>query len=73
MYGLPKVHKPECPLRPIVYFIGSPTYDLSKYLVGLLAPVTGKNGFTVKLSLAVHNSQEFVQLVCSQILLPHEG
>ncbi|CAN8015850.1 unnamed protein product, partial [Ixodes persulcatus] len=67
MYGLPKVHNPDCPLRPIVFFIGSPTYDLSKYLVELLAPVTGKNG------LCVQNSQEFVQLVRAHTLLPNEG
>ncbi|CAN8014586.1 unnamed protein product, partial [Ixodes persulcatus] len=67
MYGLPKVHKPECPLRPIVSFIGSPTYHLQIYLVELLAPVTGKNG------LCVQNSQEFVQLVRAQNLLPNEG
>ena len=29
-YGLPKLHKPNCPLRPITSFIGSPTYNLSK-------------------------------------------
>lgn len=32
-YGLPKVHKDGCPLRPIVSFVGSPTYNLSKLLV----------------------------------------
>ena len=32
MYGLPKLHKPNIPKRPIVSFCGSPTYQLSKYL-----------------------------------------
>ncbi|CAN7978451.1 unnamed protein product, partial [Ixodes persulcatus] len=67
LYGLTKVHKPECPLRPIVSFIGSPTYDLSKYLVELLTPLTGNNNFGVK------NSQEFVRLIRAQTLLPHES
>ena len=28
-YGLPKIHKPNNPLRPIVYFCGSLTYNLA--------------------------------------------
>ena len=31
-YGLPKIHKVSVPLRPIVSFINSPTYNLSKFL-----------------------------------------
>jgi len=41
LYGQPKVHKPDIPLRPIVSFIGSPTYALSKKIVNLLAPLVG--------------------------------
>ena len=33
IYGLPKIHKPDIPLRPIVSFYSSPTYELSKFLV----------------------------------------
>ena len=29
LYGLPKVHKPDVPLRPIVSFVSSPMYALS--------------------------------------------
>ena len=29
IYGLPKIHKPAVPLRPIVSCIGSPSYELS--------------------------------------------
>jgi hypothetical protein len=32
LYGLPKIHKVGVPLRPIVSNIGTPTYQLSKYL-----------------------------------------
>ena len=28
LYGLPKLHKPNIPMRPIVSFCGSPTYQL---------------------------------------------
>ena len=32
LYGLPKVHKPDVPLHPIVSFVSSHTYALSKFL-----------------------------------------
>ena len=36
-YGLPKIHKPYTPLRPIVSFHTSSSYQLSKHLVHILA------------------------------------
>jgi hypothetical protein len=36
LYRLPKIHKEGVPLRPIVNNIGATTYQLSKYLAGLL-------------------------------------
>lgn len=62
IYGLPKVHKEGCPLRPIVSFVVSPTYNLSKFLVGLLRPLTEDNGQSIK------NSQEFATVVRTQQL-----
>ena len=42
-YGLPKIHKPTVPLRPITSCINFPTYNLSKNLVKVLSPpITGK-------------------------------
>ena len=38
LYGLPKLHKPNIPMRPIVSFCGSPTYQLSKCLTNVLKP-----------------------------------
>jgi len=35
-YELPKIHKPNIPLRPIVSQINGPTYKLSKYIDSLL-------------------------------------
>ena len=40
LYGLPKLHKPQTPMRPIVSFCGSPTYQLSKHLAKTLKPLT---------------------------------
>ena len=56
VYGLPKIHKPNLPLRPIVSFIGSPTYNLSRYLVNILSPLLNHNH-------SVKNSSEFVQII----------
>ena len=39
MYGLPKVHKPGEPLRPILSMCGSVQYDASKWLWKILKPV----------------------------------
>ena len=38
-YGLPKIHKPAVPLRPITSCINFPTYNLSKHLVKILSPL----------------------------------
>ena len=47
MYALPKTHKPDVPLRPIVSFIHSPTYQLSKHLVSILSPIIGNSLYKV--------------------------
>lgn len=47
MYGLPKVHKDGCPLRPILSAIGTFNYNIGKYLVAILAPIT-TNSYSCK-------------------------
>ena len=42
-YRLPKLHKRNIPMRPIVSFCGSPTYQLSKYLTTVLKPLTDES------------------------------
>ena len=37
-YGLPKIHKPDTPLRPIVSSCGSVTYGVAKELAKILKP-----------------------------------
>ena len=41
-YGLPKIHKPDTPLRPIVSSCGSVTYGGAKELAKILKPLVGK-------------------------------
>ena len=62
LYGLSKIHKEGIPLRPIVSFIGSPTYDLSKHLSKLLSPLVGTS------SSAVRNSRDFVDFISTQTI-----
>ena len=38
LYGLPKIHKENIPLRPILAAYNNPNYQIAKYLVPLLQP-----------------------------------
>ena len=42
LYGLPKIHKKNVPLRPVLSAIGSPQYPVAKYLASVLKPVLDK-------------------------------
>ena len=48
LYGVPKIHKPEVPLRPIVSSIDSPTYNLAKFLTRIISTLSGKTSTFVK-------------------------
>ena len=41
IYGLPKIHKKDIPLRPIISNINAPSYRLSKWLARQLSPLLG--------------------------------
>ena len=41
IYGLPKIHKKDVPLRPIISNVNSPSYYLSKWLAKKLSPTLG--------------------------------
>ena len=61
-YGLPKIHKPKIPLRPIGSFVNSPTYGVSSFLAKILSPVVGNTENTVK------NSCRFAEFVRGKTL-----
>ena len=42
LYGVAKVHKQECPLRPILSMVGSPVHHLAQWLAKVLEPVRRK-------------------------------
>ena len=56
-YGLPKIHKPGMPLRPIVSSIGGVTYHTSKEVARILKPLVGKSERHVK------NTQDFIESI----------
>ena len=39
IYGLAKVHKQGCPLRPVISMLNTPQYGLAKYLDTIIKPV----------------------------------
>ena len=52
-YGLPKVHKKDAPLRPIVASRGSITYDTAQHLAFILSPIVGQNEYAIQNSAAM--------------------
>ena len=66
IYGLPKIHKADVPLRPIVSCVNTFAYDLSAYLANILSPLTGSSDFTV------NNSAHFVSTISSETILDNE-
>ena len=59
-YGLPKIHKPDTPLRPIVSAIGAPTYHLAKHITTIISPLAGNSSSYVK------NSRHFVEMISEE-------
>ncbi|BHF78528.1 hypothetical protein SprV_0602164100 [Sparganum proliferum] len=47
-YGLPKIHKANVPLRPIVALKGSPTYNLAKWMYSKLRFLQGNSTTSVR-------------------------
>lgn len=65
LYGLRKVHKPGCKLRPVVSCIKSPCYKLAKFLHRILTPLVDTYKFNIK------NSTELVKLL-KDVKLPSD-
>ena len=56
-YGMPKIHKPGIPLRPIISSIGTVTYNTAKELARILKPLVGLSKHHI------HNTIDFVQQI----------
>ncbi len=48
IYGKPKIHKANAPIRPIVSMVDSPTYNLSKMFATIIKNVTGNTGRSLR-------------------------
>ena len=48
IYGLPKIHKENYPLRPIISAAGTYNYDLAKYLDELIKPLLANSKYILK-------------------------
>ncbi len=73
LYGAPKIHKENVPLRPIVSSYNSPTQKLSKLLHGILKPIVGKNGLSVQNSADFVKKLEKIQLKPGEILISYDA
>ena len=56
-YGLPKIHKQDTPLRPIVSSTGTVSYNTSKELARILKPLVGKSQHHLQ------NTKDFIQQI----------
>jgi hypothetical protein len=65
IYGLPKVHKQDAPLRPIVSFIKAPMYNLSKFLANILTCVSEDD-------INIRNSYDLVDRLSKIKLNPND-
>ena len=64
IYGTPKIHKSNYPLRPIVSGIGSITYNAAKVLTRILQPLVGQSDYHIQ------NSNDFVDKIKDKGLSP---
>lgn len=69
IYGLPKIHKPNVPLRPIVDYTRSPLHSLSGYLHSVLRPLVGRTSTYVKDSADFVDKIRNVTLDCEDIMV----
>ena len=66
IYGLPKIHKTNTPLRPVVSCINSPTYKLLGFIAKILSPLMGNTDSFVM------NTGHFVEMMREEKLGPEE-
>ena len=66
-YGLPKIHKRDIPLRPIVSSRGSISYEVAKELVRITRPLVGSSAHHIK------DTGDFIEQIKGIILLVNES
>ena len=66
-YGLPKIHKPECPLRPIISNVGTATRSLAGWLASILTRYLGTFS-GAHLRNSIHFKEKMVEFAQSNSL-----
>nr|VZI23179.1 unnamed protein product [Spirometra erinaceieuropaei] len=69
IYGLPKIHKTDIPLRPIVSLIGAPNYKISKWLFRQLHPLTKNSENSIQDSKEFLDKLSGVNITCDEIMV----
>lgn len=65
LYGLCKIHKAGFPLRPITSFVGSPGYNISRFVNDILSCLSPNFSFSIK------NSSELLDKL-KDVVVPHD-
>ena len=71
-YGLPKVHKNSCPLRPIVACRGSISYDVAKFTADITSPLVGQYGHHLQNSKDLVDKLQNFQLESGEVLVSYD-
>lgn len=71
-YALLKTHKENYPIRPIVSFIGSPTYQISKYLSKILTPFTNLANQKLKNSYQIREILSEMSISSDDVLVSYD-
>lgn len=70
LYCLPKIHKPNVPLRPIVSCVGSTTYNLAKFLANILTvSLADRTDFNVQDTFSFVNNVNGIGLPQNYVLV----
>ena len=71
-YGLPKIHKPGTPLRPIVSCCGTTVHPTARHLADILTPLMGKSIHHVKNSVSFAKSLADLELDDDEIMVSYD-
>ena len=69
IYGLPKIHKTNMPLRPICSSINSPSYSLCKYVIKILNNLTKESRYNVKDAIEFKNKINNTYICDDEIMI----
>lgn len=69
LYGLPKIHKENCPLRPVVSCIGCPTYNIAKFVSRIINNISSTFSFNLLNSYTLVDKIKHVTLPVDYILI----